>query len=260
MSKIMILSDLHYDLWQQAGRDPLARADFSGLDLLVIAGDLTNKAAVRWKPALAAIGRHIDLSKVCIFPGNHDYYDGRFDREDKLAAIARELGVRFTQMQEIITGDTRLLCCTLWTDMMIGGDRDKNVSEALARMNDYQFIRVEGESYRKRRPHHTTEAHAKHLAWLDARLSAPFDGRTVVVTHHAPHPTSLAENAEVRAAYTSDLTALIECHQPDHWFFGHTHRNVELQIGRTKLVNISVGYPDDWKEMPELNQTWRGCI
>ena len=89
MPKILILADLHHDFWQEAGKDPLANADFSGVDLLLIAGYLSNKAHVRWKYALASIGQHIDLSKVCIFPGNHDYYDGRLDREDKLEAIAQ---------------------------------------------------------------------------------------------------------------------------------------------------------------------------
>ncbi|PTV93492.1 calcineurin-like phosphoesterase family protein [Rhodobacter aestuarii] len=260
MPKILILADLHYDFWQEAGRNPLAKADFSEIDLLVIAGDLSNKAQVRWKPALAAISHHIDLSKVCIFPGNHDFYDGRLDREDKLEAIARGVGAHFVQIQEIILGDIRLLCCTLWTDMMLGGNRERNGAEAMERMNDYRCIRVEREHYRKLRPHHTTDVHAHHLAWLDERLSAPFYGRTIVVTHHAPHPSSLAPDGAVRAAYASDLTALIARHQPDYWFFGHTHREASFRIERTQLINVSVGYPNDWASAPRLDASWRGCV
>ena len=260
MPKILILADLHHDFWQEAGKDPLANADFSGVDLLLIAGDLSNKAHVRWKYALAGIGQHIDLSKVSLFPGNHDYYDGRLDREDKLEAIAQGMGARFVQQHEIILGRTRLLCCTLWTDMMLGGNRGRNGAGAMERMNDYRCIRVEREHYRKLRPHHTTEVHARHLGWLDERLSTPFDGRTIVVTHHAPHPMSLAPDAEVGAAYASDLTALIKRHQPEHWFFGHTHNEASFRIGRTQFTNVSVGYPQDWVRAPRLDASWRGYV
>ncbi|MCU9849016.1 metallophosphoesterase [Defluviimonas sp. WL0024] len=257
----MILADLHHDFWRQAGRDPLERADFSGLDLLIIAGDLANKSRARWKPALEAIGRHIPLDRVHIFPGNHDYYDGRLDRDDKLAAIAKEVGAHFAQKQEIVRENVRFLCCTLWTDMLLGDcDADRNAREAEARMNDYRYIRIEAETFRRAKPRHTVAIHLDHRAWLESRLKAPFDGRTIVVTHHAPHGLSLAGNAPVGQAYASDLSGLIKQHAPDLWLFGHTHHGISFRCGTTQLPNVSVGYPDAHDHAPTLDSSWPGFV
>ncbi len=66
-----------------------------------------------------------------------------------------------------------------------------------------------------------------------------------MVTHHAPHPRALAAGAPLPWCYASDLTALIEEFQPAEWVFGHTHRPVVFEVGRTKLRNVSVGYPGE---------------
>ena len=42
MSKILIIADLHLDMWLATGRDPLAALDpevWAGLEALIIAGD-----------------------------------------------------------------------------------------------------------------------------------------------------------------------------------------------------------------------------
>ncbi len=52
-------------------------------------------------------------------------------------------------------------------------------------MVDYRKIRV-SPRYRKLLPEDTTLWHARSLRWLAEALAAPFDGSTVVVTHHAP--------------------------------------------------------------------------
>lgn len=76
MTRILITADLHLDLWQAAGCDPLAALEattWSGLDALIIAGDLGNKPKTRWPKLLAHVARHINPARVHIFPGNHDY-------------------------------------------------------------------------------------------------------------------------------------------------------------------------------------------
>jgi predicted MPP superfamily phosphohydrolase len=174
MPKALILADLHLDRWQAAGIDPLADADLSDLDLLIIAGDLSNKGHLRWKDALEVIGRKIDLDRVHVGPGNHDYYGGRIDREDKLRAAAEAAGAHFLQKSELRLDGMRFLYCTLWTDMRLGGSvEDLNRFQAERIMNDYAAIRVEQEGYRKLRAHHTCEIHRDHVAWLSARLAEP---------------------------------------------------------------------------------------
>jgi Icc-related predicted phosphoesterase len=74
----------------------------------------------------------------------------------------------------------------------------------------------------------------------------PFDGPTVVVTHHAPSllcvPASLLDD-RMTAAYASRLDWLIEQHQPDLWVWGHIHEAVPpFRIGRTLMVSNPRGY------------------
>ncbi|OWX98643.1 hypothetical protein B6V76_18765 [Thioclava sp. IC9] len=244
MSKVLILADLHLDLWMQKHRDPFDDLELENAELLIIAGDLANKPKIRWRPALQLIGQHVDLDRVHIIPGNHDYYDFRLDGDDRLADLAHEAGAHLAQKRVLIHERTRFLCATLWTDFALGPG---SVAEKSSRndwvMNDYRYIRVAGSGYRKARPADTIAKHHEHLVWLRGQLATPFDGETVVVTHHAPHPTALPPGAPLPWCYASDLTALIEEYQPERWLFGHTHHAAEFQVGRTQLKNVSKGYP-----------------
>ncbi|OOY26435.1 hypothetical protein BMI90_17685 [Thioclava sp. L04-15] len=248
MAKTLIVADLHLDMWAEAGRDALARLDFSDVGLMIIAGDLTNKPKVRWRRALEVIGQRIDLERVYVVPGNHDYYHHALDGDDRLEQIARDAGANFAQKREIILRSKRYLCCTLWTDFQTGtGTLESRDMEARERMNDYRYIRVASAGYRKARPADTIARHRDHLSWLRSKLAERFDGETAVVTHHAPIVGALPAGQTLSWCYASDLKDLIlEC-QPDEWLFGHTHHPAEIMVGTTRVANVSVGYP--WQNM-----------
>jgi len=149
---VLIIADLHLDMWTEAGRDPfagLSAAAWSGIEAVIVAGDLTNKPRIRWKYAIRHLSRYIDPGRVHILPGNHDYYDFKLDGEDRLAEIARSEGAHFLQKSEVVIGNTRLLCCTLWTDFALHGDVAASQAIAKSRMNDYRYIRNAGAGYRR---------------------------------------------------------------------------------------------------------------
>lgn len=270
-NELLIVSDLHLDLWGAARRDPFeneAGERLADLEALVIAGDLSNKPKVRWRPALEAIGKRIDLSRVWIMPGNHDYFDFRIDGEDRLAEIARAAGANFAQQAELRFGDTRLLCCTLWTDFALHGDQAQGMAMGRRRMNDYRYIRSARKGFGRLDPLDTVRIHNAHRDWLAGRMTEPFDGRTMVVTHHAPHPDSIPaangrdpdNEAETGPAYASDLRALIEAGAPDRWIHGHTHKGGDLQHGQTLITNVALGYPDQVDPGWEAERLLRGMI
>jgi Icc-related predicted phosphoesterase len=78
----------------------------------------------------------------------------------------------------------------------------------------------------------------------------PFDGKTVVVTHHAPHPISIAPRYArdaLNPAFASDLTDVISQHQPDLWVHGHTHSSFDYVVPgtKTRVVCNPMGYDDE---------------
>jgi 3',5'-cyclic AMP phosphodiesterase CpdA len=246
---VLVIADLHLDFWLQDGRDPFASLDpklLAFLDGLIIAGDMSNKPKVRWPIALKRIGRYVDPARIHVLPGNHDFYDHILDGEDRLAGICAEAGANFLQKSEIVIGDLRFLGCTLWTDFALHGDPSSGMRVAQNGMNDYRYIRI-GPNYRRIRPSDTAFIHAGHRTWLEEQLSVSFPGRTIVVTHHCPHPGLLgAERRDVGPAYASNLVPLIERFQPEAWLFGHTHEHfADAQVGRTRVFNVSLGYPGE---------------
>lgn len=171
------------------------------------------------------------------------------------------LTAHLAQKTEILIGGTRFLCCTLWTDFALNGDVSASQAIARERMNDYRYIRHAGAGYRRIRPSETVLIHADHRAWLEERLSRTHPGQTIVVTHHCPHPGLISEGpGELAPVYGSDLTGLIDRHQPYAWFFGHTHHHAETVQGRTRIRNISLGYPDQVPPGAEADILRRGLI
>lgn len=262
--KALIIGDVHFDRWTEAERDPFAgltAEDWASLDALFIAGDLSDKPKVRWKYAIRHLARHVDPGRIHIIPGNHDYYDFQIDRDDRLAAIAAGEGANLAQKAEITVADTRFLCCTLWTDFAMRGDVPGSQVIARERMNDYRYIRHAKAGYRKIRPYETVQIHQEHRAWLEDRMSRPYRGRTVVITHHCPHPDLISDGpTELDPVYGSDLTAMIDRFQPDAWLFGHTHHQVETMQGRTRVKNFSLGYPEQVMTEEEPILLRRGSI
>lgn len=245
---VLVVADLHLDMWLQAGRDPFAALApdlLRSLEGLIVAGDLSNKPKVRWPHMIRHLARYVPADRIHVLPGNHDYYDHVLNGDDRLAEICTEAGANFAQKSVVDIGDTRFLCCTLWTDFQLHGDPGRAMMAAQRDMNDYRYIRHGGAGFRRIRPSDTAYIHADHRAWLEEQLAMPFPGKTVVVTHHCPHPDLVGERrGDLDAVYGSNLLPMIEQSQPDAWFFGHTHWRLEAMVGRTLVRNVSLAYPD----------------
>jgi Icc-related predicted phosphoesterase len=246
--KILVLADLHDDFWRDTGRNPFEGVEdsISDLDALILAGDISNKPKVRWKPALERITALLDSKKIHIFPGNHDFYNFRIDAEDRLKEFANNCGVNYVNRSVIHVGTTRFICATLWTDFRLAPGFIHNESFVPTRMNDYHLIRNASAGFRKLRPEDTISIHKRDLEFIEKELLNSHDGKTYVVTHHAPHPDVLDNHAEnVEAAYASDLSELIKNRRPSNWLFGHCHGATSTSIHGCALENVSLGYPHD---------------
>mgnify|MGYP001312392667 CR=1 FL=1 len=77
------------------------------------------------------------------------------------------------------------------------------------------------------------------------RCSQPFDGATVVVSHHCPHATCVAtkfRNSPANPGFASDLSELFSAYSIAAWCHGHTHCSLDHYVGETRIICNPRGY------------------
>lgn len=149
-------------------------------------------------------------------------------------------------------GNVRFIGATLWTDYALNGDGRFAKMTAQADLNDHRLIRFsEGGKSTRLTPSHAEMLHRRDLAFIVDRLKEPHAGPTVVVTHHAPHPGSVADRyagQALTAAFASDQSEVILTHQPELWIHGHDHGSHDYMVGRTRILANQAGYPTNFGE------------
>jgi Icc-related predicted phosphoesterase len=240
MTRLWIFSDLHAEqsLWTL----PPVPID---IDVIVAAGDISS-------PATRSVERLADIADghpVVFVPGNHEWYATRHhfgvDRETVRAReAARDLGVHLLMDEEAKVAGVRFLGATLWTDFAIHGTPIASMELASRGLNDFRYIHpVEGGG--RLGPGDTVDWHRASRAWLTERLAAASDLPTVVVTHHLPHPQSIARmyrGDALTPAFCSDLSELVEGGGAELWVHGHTHASCDYAAGTTRVVCNPKGY------------------
>ena len=90
--------------------------------------------------------------------------------------------------------------------------------------------------------------HAQSKGILRHALHEGFDGPTVVVTHHAPHPGSVNrrwKGSSLNPAFASNLSELIELYRPALWVHGHMHDSSDYVVRDTRIVANPKGYHNE---------------
>ncbi|MGT2509746.1 metallophosphoesterase [Cupriavidus basilensis] len=237
--RIQLASDLHLEQFATQFPGELLISPAPGADALVLAGDISNGSR--------AVRMFADWPVPVIYvAGNHEAFDGHLETVIRdLATESEGTAVRFLEQQSFILGTVRFLGCTLWTDCSLYGadatSRAKAQADADRLLMDRHVITTgEGVPFSAER---AEEEHKRARGWLDAALSEPFDGKTVVVTHHATHPQSINEKYVGHPAnpgFVSHLTPLLR--KAQFWFHGHCHDNSDYWIGDCHVVANPRGY------------------
>jgi len=239
--RIWFLSDLHHhSSWPF---EPPAVAPDA--DVLIVAGDAGEEMSRRALPWLAETFSRYGLPIVYI-PGNHDFYRAHLTHEVTKARLVAEYHgiILLATGQSTVIGGVRLAGATMWTDFDLGKYGHFAELEAGRSMNDFRYIRF-GSGYRKLLPMDVIDEHYSQRQRIKKILSEPFDGPTVVVTHHAPLERSLQtgrQEGPLDAAYASDLSEMIERHAPELWLHGHVHVSHDYTHADTRIVSNPRGY------------------
>lgn len=234
--KAVVFSDLHL-----AYNGPL---DYpldlpNDADVVILAGDIS--APVKRSMAWAHSSLVLKGYEVVLVAGNHEHYGHRYEESmaEGIASRHEFPGVHFLENEEVVIGGVRFVGACLWTDFNLYKRPHESMKAASLHMNDYRVISSISEDGKPRRfePMMTADIHDVSLRWLVDKLLEPFDGPSVVVTHHTPHPMSIAEGYAgdaLNPAFTSDLSAVIKEFQPEFWIHGHTHSSHDYVVPGTK--------------------------
>lgn len=234
--KLALYSDLHLEFsdWTPPTVDA---------DVVVLAGDIsTGTKAVAWAVA------HFAGQPILYVPGNHEFYGHNVSTlPTKLREAAAGSNVHMLMRDELILDGVRFLGCTLWTDYRLYSDRMGRaqtiaMDEARSSLNDHRKIGF-GSNHERFSPHRALQQHDLDKQWLADRLTRPFDGKTVVITHHAPSLRSVAPEFigdSLTPCFASNLESMMA--GADLWGHGHTHNAVDYRVGQTRVVCNPRGY------------------
>ncbi len=253
--RVWIFSDLHQEIGT-VNKFPEKRPD---ADLAVMAGDWTHADKIE-ETAKAFI--ELFQMPVVYVAGNHEFYDslGRrsaFETDQLILKLAEANSKvwdhRLFVLDEdtVVLDDVRFIGATLWVDFLLGLNEPQTLAgrmrQATNMLNDFEAIRMR--SGLRFDPFDMLELHRSNVAYIKRELAKPFEGKTVVISHHLPHPDctpSVYSGMEANYLFASSAVAFGDIFEsddaPDLWICGHTHHAVDVQIGRTHVVCNPLGY------------------
>jgi Icc-related predicted phosphoesterase len=233
--KLLILSDLHTEF---ADFVPEGGVDF---DVCVLAGDIATKGRAGAWAAKAFAGK-----PVVLVLGNHDYWGTNLAKAVSQArSDCENTTVHLLHNNSVVIDGVRFVGGTLWTDYRLTGNRVLSMIDCQQTMVDHKKIRTG--AYKKVSPSDLEHEHDRTLAFFKMELARPFDGPSVVVTHHAPAFQCLEPRYQamlgnhVNSAFASSLEYLMSPDVP-LWIHGHVHNSIDMNINGTRVVCNPRGY------------------
>ena len=239
-----IFSDLHTEFDDKP--NPLVVPE---ADVCICAGDICDGGPAR---TVRYLGEHVSRSMpVILVPGNHEYYRGSIVeglREALDTAAERYPNVHMLSRRAVIVGGYRFVGATLWGDFNLYGNMYWALRTAQNELNDFRKIKVSKEPYQRFTSGHASGFNNMDKHFIRTTLDEPYDGPTVVVTHHAPSVLSLAPEfvgAPLTPSFVSNLELDIAKYQPVAWIHGHLHNRSDYSIIDTRVICNPRGYPDE---------------
>jgi predicted MPP superfamily phosphohydrolase len=232
--KIQILSDLHLEHHRDDGESLIASLNFSGADLVLLAGDIVDFGINAFR-ALDGIRSLCAKATVTVLyiPGNHEYYGASPAFVDQNLLILEQQIDNLTVLRPDVIHvqqGHRFLGDTLWFP-----DDPLNAVYAVG-MSD--FFRIKG---------FVPWVYERHRA-CRAFLERELQEGDIVLTHHMPSPSLIAPQylgSPLNRFFAADLTDLILERKPALWFCGHTHVSIDRALGATRMLCNPHGYPTE---------------
>ena len=241
--KLQIVSDLHLEFaanraWLK--QNPLIPVG----DILLIAGDCCTL-------------RHPEIAQEFFykiaqeFPiiistlGNHEFYGSDIELANPLFACHESFNHLALNNHSYIYEDLRIICSILWSHVP-----SYNIELIEKSINDYHHIykmQKDGKLY-PIRVEDTNALHEISYRYIQQTVAEPFEGKTVVLTHHMPSYKCISErykNSPLSSAFAANMDEIIQANpQISYWFYGHAHDFQRIQVHNSILIRNPLGYVD----------------
>lgn len=252
-----IVSDIHFSkmdyIWGKSLEIPQA-------DVCICAGDVSNSIS----DTIAFLRHRIEPHMPIVLTlGNHDYYSSSIDFAlHKARTETTGTRVHFLENERMDIGGCRFVGSTLWTDFCVPVGNDEHIppeerralAQSLVPSQIADFHNIFRSDVRLSNENgmvtmrEMISRHNESRAYIDRELSQPFDGPTVVVTHHAPLVESFNPQFFghiTNAAFASDLSDLVRRRKPSLWVHGHIHCARDYVVDGTRVICNPRGYGNE---------------
>ena len=238
--KIRLLSDLHHEFYE----DKTLYQNTHKADVLVVAGDL----AVGYEACWQALKQFADTHEHVVYTtGNHEYYKGKISEFDEaIKQFSENTNIYFLNPGMKKIGDVTFIGANLWTNFQGDGWAQQACARSIS-----DFSVIKGFSTDK-----ACQLHANHIKFIrEAYLAA--EGKKVIVTHFLPAKECIspqwqgASNATLNKYFANNEGEHISTlSNTPYWLFGHTHDQVDITLGNTRVIASPYGYNKnhDYKE------------
>ena len=109
-------------------------------------------------------------------------------------------------------------------------------------MNDFRQIKFDGKLLQVEE---FNRMHETCIDFIQKSVEESTAGHIVVVTHHLPTLEVIDpqhKNSVLNSAFASEYGDWIANSRIDIWIYGHSHTNIDTEIGSTKVICNQMGY------------------
>lgn len=234
------------DLYSASGRCHASLA-VPDADLCICAGDICGRGPAN---TVRYLGEQVSREMpVILVPGNREYYSASMVeglREAMHVAARLYPNVHVLSRRSVVIGGCRFIGATLWSDFNLHGNMSWAMRCAQTELDDYREIKISNISSQPFSLGHASGQNQMDKHFLRATLDSPFDGPTVVITHHAPSIMSLGPDfagAPLPASAVTNLEPDIARYQPVAWIHGHVHHRSDYFVMGTRVICNPRGDP-----------------
>ena len=235
--KIQYASDLHLEFRENSRYikehplQPIA-------DVLLLAGDIgyLNDDSYSTHPFWDWVSDHFGQTHIVV--GNHElykYFDLGKMPDGLIGSIRNNIHIHYNNVIHLESTD--IILSTLWAHI-----KDEDAYYTERGVSDFYRILYHDNALTW---NHFNEEHQKCFAFIKEMVAKSQAKNIIVVTHHVPSfrlASSDFSGSPINGAFTVEMEEYIKTSPISYWIYGHSHRNIDKQIGNTFCTSNQLGY------------------